>query len=45
MNAEWAFGLRTQYWIVPEIYFSEDLSDYTAFGNFLDIGLSAKFHF
>ena len=44
MNAEWAFGLRTQYWIVPEIYFSSN-SEATAFGNFLDIGLSAKFHF
>ena len=44
MNAEWSFGLRTQYWIVPEIYFG-DLSDKTAFGNFLDINLSAKFHF
>jgi hypothetical protein len=44
MNAEWAFGLRTQYWIVPEIYFDSN-SDKTAYGNFLDIGLSAKFHF
>ncbi len=44
MNAEWAFGLRTQYWIVPEIYFGEQ-ADKTAYGNFLDIGLSAKFHF
>ena len=44
MNAEWGFGIRTQYWLVPEIYF-KDFSDNTAFGNFLDIGLSAKFHF
>ena len=44
VNAEWGLGLRTQYWIVPEIYFG-DQSDKTAFGNFLDIGLSAKFHF
>lgn len=43
-NAEWAFGIRTQYWIVPEIYFGSQ-SDLTAYGNFLDIGLSAKFHF
>ena len=43
-DAEWSFGLRTQYWIVPEIYFG-DLSDKTAFGNFLDINLSAKYHF
>lgn len=44
MNAEWAFGLRTQYWIVPEVYFGSQ-SEKTAYGNFLDIGLSAKFHF
>ncbi|MCK5673989.1 MAG: hypothetical protein KAH95_11470 [Spirochaetales bacterium] len=44
MDAEWAFGLRTQYWIVPEIYFDSN-SENTAYGNFLDIGLSAKFHF
>ena len=44
INAEWGLGIRAQYWIVPEIYFGE-LSEYTAYGNFLDIGLSAKFHF
>lgn len=44
INAEWGFGIRAQYWLVPEIYFG-DMSDNTAFGNFMDIGLSAKFHF
>ena len=44
INAEWGLGIRTLYWIVPEIYFGE-LSEYTAYGNFLDIGFSAKFHF
>ncbi len=44
LNAEWGLGLRTQYWIVPEIYFGSN-SENTAFGNFLDIGFSAKFHF
>ncbi len=44
LNAEWGLGLRTQYWIVPEIY-SADKPGETAFGNFLDIGFSAKFHF
>ena len=43
-SAQWSFGLRTQYWIVPEIYFGSQ-SDRTAYGNFMDIGLSAKFHF
>lgn len=44
LNAEWGLGLRTQYWVVPEIYFGSN-SENTAFGNFLDIGFSAKFHF
>jgi hypothetical protein len=44
INAEWSLGLRTQYWLVPEIYFGTQ-SDKTAYGNFLDISLSAKFHF
>jgi len=43
-SAQWAFGLRTQYWLVPEIYFGSK-DERTAYGNFLDIGLSAKFHF
>lgn len=44
MNAQWSFGIKTQYWIVPEIYFGSQ-ADNTAYGNFLDINLSAKFHF
>jgi len=44
MDAQWAFGIRTHYWIIPEIYFGTQ-SENTAFGNFLDLGLSAKFHF
>ncbi len=44
MDAQWSFGIRTQYWVVPEIYFGSQ-SDKTAYGNFLDINLSAKFHF
>jgi hypothetical protein len=44
MDAEWSFGIRTEYWLVPEVYFG-DQAEKTALGNFLDIGLSAKFHF
>ena len=44
MDAQWSFGLKSQYWIVPEIYFDSQ-ADNTALGNFLDINLSAKFHF
>ncbi len=44
MNLKWGFGLSTQYWIVPEIYFGDN-KDHTSFGNFLDISLSARYHF
>lgn len=44
MNLKWGFGLSTQYWIVPEIYFGDD-KDKTSFGNFLDISFSARYHF
>jgi len=44
MDAQWSFGLKTQYWIIPEIYFGNQ-SNKTAYGNFLDLNLSAKFHF
>ncbi len=44
VNAQWSMGIRFQYWLVPEIYFG-DQADKTSYGNFMDIGLSAKFHF
>jgi len=44
MNLKWGFGVSTQYWIVPEIYFGDN-SSHTSFGNFLDISLSARYHF
>ncbi len=44
VNAQWSLGIRAQYWIVPEIYFG-DQANKTSYGNFMDIGLSAKFHF
>ncbi len=44
-SSEWAFGLNVAYWFVPELYFSDGLSDQSMFGNFLDIRLSAMYHF
>ncbi len=43
-NLKWGFGISAQYWLVPEIYFGDN-SDNTALGNFLDISLSARYHF
>ncbi len=44
MNLRWGFGLTAQYWIVPEIYFGDN-SDHTSIGNFMDVSLSARYHF
>jgi len=45
-NSEWAFGLRTEYWFTPEIYFGSDPpSTETTFGNFLSVTLSTLDHF
>ena len=44
MNLKWGFGLSMQYWFVPEIYFG-DQKPGTAFGNFMDISFSARYHF
>ncbi len=47
-NAEWEFGARMEYWLVPEIYFGSDGSlpgSHTSYGNFLSITLSTLYHF
>ncbi len=45
-NPEWSFGVNTVYWWIPQIYRgSEPPSDHTAFGNFLEVSLSALYHF
>ncbi len=44
MNAEWGFGLTMKYLWVPEIYF-DDKANKSSFGNFLNIGISARYHF
>jgi hypothetical protein len=43
LNAEWGLGLSMKYLWVPEIYF--DKPEATSFGNFLNIGFSARYHF
>lgn len=44
MNAAWGFGLNVKYWWVPEIYFGEK-ADQTAFGNFTEVSISARYRF
>ena len=47
-NAEWAFGLRLDYWWVPEFYVGEaagDLPGQSGFGNFLSVTFSTLHHF
>ena len=45
-NTEWAFGLRIDYWWVPELYIGGDIPAVQGgFGNFLSITLSTLYHF
>ncbi|MFP4330467.1 MAG: TP0733 family outer membrane beta-barrel protein [Alkalispirochaetaceae bacterium] len=45
-NAEWAFGANFSYWWVPQIYRGPDPpSDQSRYGNFMDVTLSAVYHF
>ena len=45
-NPEWAFGLRVDYWWVPELYFGGGtLADQGGFGNFLTVTFSTLHHF
>ena len=46
MSSSWGFGLNATYWWVPMWYGpnDENASD-SRFGNFLDISLSASYHF
>jgi len=45
MNGEWAFGLNFDYWFMPELYFSEEYASQSRIANFLQISLSAVYHF
>ena len=45
-NNEWAFGLRLEYWFIPEIYFSgTPPASHTRFGNYLTVNLVTLYHF
>jgi len=45
-NNNWAFGLNAVYWWIPQIYTGAVVSSSeTRYGNFLDITLSALYHF
>jgi hypothetical protein len=45
-NAQWAFGLNAVYWWIPQIYRGpEPPASDTRFGNFLELTLSALYHF
>jgi hypothetical protein len=46
-NAEWAFGINLAYSWIPQIYSGGGLvpAEHTRFGNFLDVTLSALYHF
>ena len=45
INGEWAAGLNFDYWFMPELYFSDEYSGQSRIGNFLQISLSAVYHF
>lgn len=41
-SSSWSFGLNTTYWWVPQIYKDKE---YNRIGNFMDVSLSAVYHF
>lgn len=45
MNSEWSFGLNVVYWWVPQWYARADMREYTRYGNFMNVTLSALYHF
>nr|WP_168203386.1 hypothetical protein [Oceanispirochaeta crateris] len=42
-SSDWSFGTNVTYWWVPQIYPGD--SQYNRLGNFMDISLSAVYHF
>jgi len=42
-NSNWSFGTNMTYWWVPQIYPNE--SRYNRIGNFMDVSLTAMYHF
>jgi hypothetical protein len=45
MNSEWSFGLNVVYWWVPQWYARADMREYTRYGNFMNVTVSALYHF
>jgi hypothetical protein len=43
-DSQWAFGLRAQYWFIPQIYVQDDLSGDTRLGNFLSLTAIVRYH-
>ncbi|MFP4483480.1 MAG: TP0733 family outer membrane beta-barrel protein [Spirochaetaceae bacterium] len=43
-DSQWAFGLRAQYWLIPQIYFGGDLDGENRLGNFLSLTAIARYH-
>ncbi len=45
-NAEWSFGVNFVYWWIPQIYLiNPPPTEQSRYGNFLEITLSALYHF
>jgi hypothetical protein len=46
-SSQWAFGLNLSYWLVPQLYAASSPagSDASRLGNFLELTLSALYHF
>ena len=42
-SSSWSFGTNLTYWWVPQLYSSDP--EYNRFGNFMDVSLSAAYHF
>jgi hypothetical protein len=43
LNDSWSFGLNTGWWFVPQ--WPKDLPEYNRYANFLELTLSARYHF
>ena len=44
-NQEWSFGLNTVWWLIPQWPAEREGFKHNVYGNFLELTLSARFHF
>ena len=45
-NTQWSFGLKAEYWMLPELYFGDSPpQNQSTFANFLETNLSIFYHF